>query len=428
VSNRPILKTSPLALAQEAQAMFARADAEGRVLDQDEREYVDLLLTRAEERGDAERRLKATGLYGDGTGPLMSAGDYAAGAAMTPGQVFTESAAYKTLFGPGGSRGQQWTIPPVELGTYTQFKGTLLEGSSSPGSGSGGGLLPVPQVVPGVVQVLFQQLHIADLLLSGQATGNTVRYAYQGTATSGAAGVAEGGTKPESTIGIGTRDEPVKKIATFLPIADELLEDAPAVQQFINSQLSLYVRVEEERQLLRGTATNEVQGLLSSRGVPVFAGGTADNKAVQMFKALNSMRGSALVEPDWNMMSPSDYQIIRLLTDTAGQFFGGGPFLGAYNGQGANLPGSGQVTGATDQLWGKPLYATAAMSPGTALIGTVANAQVWRRGGVSVEATNSHSNYFQMNLVALRAEERLALAVYRTGGYCQVNLAVGPGG
>ena len=48
---------------------------------------------------------------------------------------------------------------------------------------------------------------------------------------------------------------------------------------------------------------------------------------------------------------------------------------------------------------------------------------MWRRGGLSVEATNSHSNYFQLNLVAIRAEERLGLAVYRPAGFTEVRLA-----
>lgn len=82
----------------------------------------------------------------------------------------------------------------------------------------------------------------------------------------------------------------MKKVATSITISDELPEDAPAIQTLINGQLSLFVRIESERQLLRGTSGgNEVQGLLTSRGVPVYAGGTAaGNKAVQIFKAMNA--------------------------------------------------------------------------------------------------------------------------------------------
>jgi HK97 family phage major capsid protein len=236
--------------------------------------------------------------------------------------------------------------------------------------------------------------------------------------------VAEGGTKPESTLGLTTTDEPIKKIATLLPISEEMLEDAPAIQSYINGRLILFVKIEEERQLIRGTSGgNEVQGLLTSRSVPVYAGGTAaGNRAVQLFKAMNGLRGSAFLEPDWIVMHPTDYEAVRLLTDTAGQFFGGGPFMGPY-GNGSNLAASGQVTGATDSLWGKPVYVTAATGAGTAVVGTRESAQVWRRGGMSVEASNSHSNYFQLNLIAIRAEERLGLAVYRPTGFVEVRLA-----
>jgi HK97 family phage major capsid protein len=150
--------------------------------------------------------------------------------------MFTESSAYKEAIEARkatGSIPEGFSTPPVSLSA----KGTLLEGSGSPGSGSGGGLLAVPQVVPGVVDTLFQPLTIADVLGSGQSNGNSIRYVTEGTATSGAAGVAEGGLKPESTLGLGTRDEPIKKIATLLPISEEMLEDAPQVESYINGRL-----------------------------------------------------------------------------------------------------------------------------------------------------------------------------------------------
>jgi HK97 family phage major capsid protein len=341
------------------------------------------------------------------------------------GEQFTDSGAYKkaiTEFRESGGRFREgFSTGAVAL----EAKGTLLEGAGSPGSGTGGGLIAVPQVVPGVVQTLFQPLRFADLILSGQASGNTLRYVVEGTATSGAAGVAEAGNKPESTLGLSTKDEPIKKIATLLPIAEEMLEDAPAVQSYINGRLTLFVQIEEERQLFRGTSGgNEVQGILTSRNVPVYAGGTAvGNKAVQLFKAMNGLRGSAFVEPEWVIMHPTDWEAIRLLTDTAGQFFGGGPFQGQYGGNQMTSPSS-QIQGAQDTIWNKPVYVTASIGgAGTALVGTRAGAQVWRKGGISVEATNSHSTYFALNLIAIRAEERLGLAVYRPGAYTEVRLA-----
>jgi HK97 family phage major capsid protein len=202
------------------------------------------------------------------------------------------------------------------------------------------------------------------------------------------------------------------------------LEDAPAIQTVINGQLGLFCRIESERQLLRGTSGgNEVQGLLTSRGVPVYAGGTAaGNKAVQLFKAMNGMRGSAFVEPEWIVLHPTDWEQIRLLTDTAGQYFGGGPFQGPYGG-GANYSAAGQLTGAVDSLWNKPVYLTAAIGAGTALIGNSQSAQVWNRGGLQIESTNSHSGNFVLDLSVIRAERRFALTVYRGNGFVEARIS-----
>ena len=316
----------------------------------------------------------------------------------TAGAKFVNSAGYKQLFGnPTGTRPERWTTGPIEVGLET--KGTLLEGGGAPGSGTGGGLVPAPQVVPGVVDTLFQPLSIEALMSHQMADTSTIRYAVEGTATSAAAGVAEGGTKPESTLALSTLDERIKKVAT----SSRQRRDArgrPGIQSYINGRLGLFIQIEVERQLIRGAAGgNEVQGLLTSRGVPVYAGGSVvGNYAVQLFAAMNGMRGSAFVEPEWVVMHPTDYQKLRLLTDTTGQFLGGGPFQGQY-GNGGAISASGQVTGTTDTLWGKSVTVTPAMGgPGTALIGNSASACVWTRGGLSVEATNSHAGNFVLDL------------------------------
>jgi HK97 family phage major capsid protein len=118
-------------------------------------------------------------------------------------------------------------------------------------------------------------------------------------------------------------------------------------------------------------------------------------------------------------MHPTNWLNSRLLRDgtggTAGQYFGGGPFTGAYgNGGGARLFG--------ESLWNTPVVLSTVVGLGTALVGCFGQAaHIWRRGGVSVEATNSHSDLFVKDITMLRAEERLGLAVYRPAAFTAVS-------
>jgi len=418
------------------EAIYKKADEEDRRPTEDENQKVQdahkAINVLKEQKAEAEAGLKTLSEVeelGKSLGPAVSSmsvtsepQDRAYERVKSLGEMFVDSQGYKSVINEYRANGGRFREGFSTGAVALEMKGTLLEG---PGGGGGAIAATVPQVVPGVVDKLFQQLTVADLLLSGQATTNSIRYVIEGTATSGAAGVAEGAPKPESALGLTTADEPIKKIATILPVSEEMLEDAPAIQSYINGRLSLFVRIEEERQLLRGTSGgNEVQGLLTSRGIPVYNGGTAaGNRAEQLFKGMNSMRGSALLEPEWTIMNPADWEAIRLLKDNNGQLYGGGPFFGPYGGPQGPATSSSQVSGATDSLWSKPVYVTGVLGAGTALVGTRAAAQVWRRGGLSVDASNSHNDYFQRNLVALRAEERLGLTVYRPAGFVEVRLA-----
>jgi HK97 family phage major capsid protein len=335
------------------------------------------------------------------------------------GSQFVRSEGYKSLvqtFRDTGRLPTGFTTGPVNM----QTKGTLGESQIAPVLG-GYGLVSTPQVLPGIVETLYQRLTFADLVLSGQTTSTSLRYVVEGTATNAAAAVGEGSAKPESALGFTTTDESISKIATFLPVTDEMIEDAPVIQGYINGRLTLFVQIEEERQLLRGLGVNaEIKGLLAAaRGVPVFTGSTAThgNVAKQLFWAINSMRGSAFQEADWVIMHPTNYQTLRLLEDSNGQLYGGGPFVGPYGVGGQADQGGAQLSGATETVWGKQVHVTSAAGVGTAIIGTRANAQVFRRGGLTVEATNSHASFFAQNLIAIRAESRLGLAVYRPAGY-----------
>jgi hypothetical protein len=142
-----------------------------------------------------------------------------------------------------------------------QYKGTFLRAPGRRAPARAAGLSRSPRWSPGVVGKLFQPLTLEALLSSGQALNNTVRYAVESTATSGAAGVAEGGTKPESTLAFTTVDESVKKVATVVHTSDELIDDAPAMQSFVNGEPTRFVNIEVKVEPVRVVGPRDAREL-----------------------------------------------------------------------------------------------------------------------------------------------------------------------
>lgn len=331
---------------------------------------------------------------------------------LSMGEQFVQSEGFKALQAKGVGGGF-WTTGKVEL----DAKHTLLEGeltTSDAYSGSGGVLVPVDQQ-PGVQPVLFERLTVAALLASGTTNSDNVRYVVETVADAGSIGtVAEGGVKPEADLEFDTVDTPVRKIASFLPVSDEMLSDAATIQSYINARLSLFVRQEEENQLLNGTGGGtDLDGLLNNVPAPnqgVISTATAANQADNIFAAITAVR-DAFLEPDGVVVNTDDWADLRLLKDGDENYIGGSPFSNT----GSN-PG--------ESLWGKPVVVTSAITSGTALVGAFrTGAQIYRNGGLTVEASNSHSDYFRRNLTAIRAEERLALAVYRPEAFATADVS-----
>ena len=179
------------------------------------------------------------------------------------------------------------------------------------------------------------------------------------------------------------------------------------------------VRRVEEAQLLNGNGTSpNMSGLLNRPGLAtavVTAAGLTAVKAMEgIFNQITALRSVSFVEPDAVVIHPNDWQTIRLGKDSQGQYYAGGPFTGAYGNAGPSN---------VNQIWGLKAVITTAIAQGTALVGGYQEcAQIFRRQGLTVEMTNSNVDDFVNNLITLRAEERLALAVYRPAGFGRVTL------
>ena len=282
----------------------------------------------------------------------------------------------------------------VELVEYPQeaFK-TLLTLST---------LTPPDQRLP-LVRSAQDETTVGDLVLPGRTDSNVVSYYEETTFTNAAATVAEGGTKPESALAFTERTDTVRKIATWIPATSEFLEDNAGIRSYIEGRLRFMVEREEEDQLLNGDGTApNISGILDRSGIQTVS---SSNDIEAIYRAITEVRVDGQAEPTAVVIHPLSWQNIRLGKDSNGQYFGPGPF----------------APDTVERIWGLPVRVTPLIAEGTALVGAFRPfAQVFRKGGIRVVASTEHSTYFVENKVAILAEERLALAVYRPAAFCSV--------
>jgi HK97 family phage major capsid protein len=336
----------------------------------------------------------------------MTAADRAetkAAALKSLGQQWVEGDGGNYFFKKQHHGTRNWSSPTQELTEpdYRRMATTLTTQA-----GSGGSLL-VPQYLPGILPILFRPLKVRDLLASGTTDSPLIVYMVETTFTNAAAAVSEGAAKPESALVFSQVQEAVTKLAHWLPVTEEMLEDVSQIRDYIDARLIVGLDLVEEDQLLNGNGTApNLKGLLARTGVQTLAVGAAPDTAIDaIYRAITQVYTSSWVMPTGIVMNPANWSKIATVKDTLGRYLGSGPWAPSQ----------------TPTLWGLPIAVTPAIVAGTCLIGAFGSqAQVFARGGTRVEASNSHQDFFIKNLVAIRAERRLALAVYRPSSFITV--------
>lgn len=251
-----------------------------------------------------------------------------------------------------------------------------------------------------------RRLVVADLMPNGSISQPRFLYVEETVATNGAAFVAEGGTKPESALQFAERSADVRKIATVLPVTDEMFEDAPLMRSYVQGRLVQFLQLAEENALLNasGVAPN-LLGLLNNPNIGTLNKG-ADSIPDALYKATVKIEIDSQLSASGIIMNPLDWQTVRLSKDNQGQYLFGSP-----------------MAGDIERIFGYPVIKTVAMAQGTALPGAYdLAAQILRRSGIAFAVATEHADFFIKNQLMLRVEERLAFPVYRPQAFVEVNL------
>jgi len=260
---------------------------------------------------------------------------------------------------------------------------------------------------PDIQPMALEERTVSDLLLTSTVDRGPIEYYEETTVTNNAATVGEGLTKPESALGWTLRSEPIRKIATNIPLTKESIEDNGFLEGQVRGRLAYMVQRVEEAQILSGDATGtNLRGILNRVGIQTQARGTESNMDAVM-RAMQLIRGSAgtgFAEPTAIVMHPTNYTTVKLTKTADGIYIWGPP-----------------ADEGPERLWGKPIRQTTGITANTALVGAFRPwAEVLRREGISVTMSTEHSTFFADNKVLLQAESRIALAVYRPSAFASV--------
>ena len=323
------------------------------------------------------------------------------------GEQFVQTDAYKNYM-EGGVKGVDSHIETKTTLTTTGYPPEVLR---TPG------ILETALRDPNAVISLF------DVINTDQ---NAFSYLEETTFTNNAAEAAEGSAVGEAALAFTEQTEAIRKMGIFIPVTDELLADESGIQGYINSRLQTMIRLRLDNQLLNGDGTApNLEGILDAGKASV---GSTDfssyagtlGKIGALYGAITDIRVNAFTEPDAIVMHPSDWNDV---VTSVGADFAGTSGSGYAEKSPLFVAAGGMGAGPSAQIWGLKVVPTTAIAAGTVLVGKFGGgeaANLVMRQGMELAVSDSHSDFFIKNQLAIRATMRVGFPVYREAAFHKI--------
>lgn len=256
-----------------------------------------------------------------------------------------------------------------------------------------------PQRLPGIDTAPKQRLFIRDLIAPGRTSSPAIFWVQQTGFTNKAAVVAENTTKPYSDIAFATKITPVTTIAHMFKASKQILDDFAQLQSTVDAEMRYGLKYVEEQEILFGDGTG-----VHLHGIVPQASAFSAEFRVEQQNGIDDLRLAMLqaqlarFPASGHVLHFIDWAKIELTKDTLGRYI---------------LANPSGLTGPT--LWGLPVVATeAAAFKGKFLTGAFnAGAQIFDREDANVVISTENADDFEKNMISIRCEEHLALAVKR---------------
>lgn len=258
-----------------------------------------------------------------------------------------------------------------------------------------------PNQKPGVIQGNFAPLTIRQVLPRTPVTTNAVNALREASWNNSAAAVTQAAAKPESDITFEQYNVPIQTIAHWIKVSNQLLADAPAIASYIDTRLRDGLGQEVDRQLLLGDGTAPALSGLTDSGNFTAYSAVSDDLLVDAINRAKYQLWAIGRAPDTVIVNPADWGAMERTREGAGT----GMYLYGMPGVAAGV-----------NPFGVQIVMSNFMPQGNFLIGAMrGSTMVYDRQSVTVEMGYVNDD-FTKNLVTIRAEERLGLAVERPTG------------
>ncbi|MDU2939130.1 MAG: phage major capsid protein [Enterobacteriaceae bacterium] len=256
-----------------------------------------------------------------------------------------------------------------------------------------------PQRLPGIDTAPKQRLFIRDLIAPGRTTSPAIFWVQQTGFTNNAKVVPENTTKPYSDIQFATKITPVTTIAHMFKASKQILDDFAQLQSTVDAEMRYGLKYAEEQEILFGDGSGvHLHGIVpqASKFDPAFQ--VEQQNGIDDLRLAMLQAQLARFPASGHVLHFIDWAKIELTKDSLGRYI---------------LANPAGLTGPT--LWGLPVVATeAAQFIGKFLTGAFnAGAQIFDREDANVVISTENADDFEKNMISIRCEERLALAVKR---------------
>jgi HK97 family phage major capsid protein len=262
-----------------------------------------------------------------------------------------------------------------------------------------GNQLPAGQRLPEIYGGGFRRLTLRDLIAPGQTGAPSIEYVRESGFTNNAGPVAEGAAASYSEIAMTLETASVRNISHLFKVSKNMLDDLQGLQSYIDARAANGLLLAEESQMLYGSGVApQLEGLCVKASAFAYPTGTAGTETYIDRLRLALLQAELAEFPsDGIVLHPTDWALIELLKDGNGQYLIGKPHGGTIK-----------------TLWNRPVVETQAIAQNEFLAGAFKmGAQIYDRSEAEVMISTENGDDFEKGLATIKAEERLALAIYR---------------